>query len=63
VDQRQQGPVYRSRDQWRSYRAQISPHWRDPAKAVTLYEEKGISPSVGAARATDDSLDLHFDRQ
>jgi oligopeptidase B len=44
-------------DQWRSYRAQYHRIGDDPAKAVTLYEEKeDIAFSVGAARATDDSL-------
>jgi oligopeptidase B len=44
-------------DQWRSYRAQYHRIGDDPDKAVTLYEEKeDIAFSVGAARATDDSL-------
>jgi oligopeptidase B len=44
-------------DQWRSYRAQYHRIGDDPAKAVTLYEEKeDIAFSVGAGRATDDSL-------
>lgn len=44
-------------DQWRSYRAQYHRVGDDPAKAVTLYEEKDdIAFSVGAARSTDDSL-------
>jgi oligopeptidase B len=44
-------------DQWRSYRAQYHRIGDDPAKAVTLYEEKeDIAFSVGAARSTDDSL-------
>ncbi|HEU0310647.1 MAG TPA: S9 family peptidase [Sphingomicrobium sp.] len=44
-------------DQWRSYRAQYHRVGNDPAKAVTLYEEKeDIAFSVGAARSTDDSL-------
>ncbi|MCF2515874.1 S9 family peptidase [Sphingomonas sp. G124] len=43
-------------DQWRSYRAQYHRIGDDPAKAVTLYEEKDdIAFSVGAARSTDDS--------
>jgi oligopeptidase B len=44
-------------DQWRSYRAQYHRIGDDPAKAMTLYEEKeDIAFSVGAARSTDDSL-------
>ncbi|MFL6751282.1 MAG: S9 family peptidase [Sphingomicrobium sp.] len=44
-------------DQWRSYRAQYHRIGDDPAKALTLYEEKeDIAFSVGAGRATDDSL-------
>jgi oligopeptidase B len=44
-------------DQWRSYRAQYHRVGDNPDKAVTLYEEKeDIAFSVGAARATDDSL-------
>jgi len=44
-------------DQWRSYRAQYHRIGDDPAKAVTLYEEKDdIAFSVGVARSTDDSL-------
>jgi oligopeptidase B len=44
-------------DQWRSYRAQYHRIGDDPAKAVTLYEEKNdIAFSVGVARSTDDSL-------
>ena len=44
-------------DQWRSYRAQYHPVGDDPAKAVTIYEEKDdIAFSVAAARSTDDSL-------
>jgi oligopeptidase B len=44
-------------DQWRSYRAQYHRIGDDPAKAVTIYEEKDdIAFSVGAARSTDDSL-------
>jgi oligopeptidase B len=44
-------------DQWRSYRAQYHRMGDDPAKAVTLYEEKDdIAFSVGVARSTDDSL-------
>jgi oligopeptidase B len=44
-------------DQWRSYRAQYHRIGDNPDKAVTLYEEKeDIAFSVGAARATDDSL-------
>ena len=44
-------------DQWRSYRARYHRVGDDPAKAVTLYEEKeDIAFSVGAARSTDDSL-------
>ena len=44
-------------DQWRSYRAQYHRVGDDPAKAVTLYEEKeDIAFSVGAARSSDDSL-------
>ena len=44
-------------DQWRSYRAQYHRIGDDPAKAVTLYEEKeDIAFSVGAARSSDDSL-------
>ncbi|MFL6768436.1 MAG: S9 family peptidase [Sphingomicrobium sp.] len=44
-------------DQWRSYRAQYHRVGDDPAKALTLYEEKeDIAFSVGAGRATDDSL-------
>ncbi len=44
-------------DQWRSYRAQYHRVGDDPAKAVTLYEEKeDIAFSVGASRSTDDSL-------
>ena len=44
-------------DQWRSYRAQYHRIGNDPAKAVTIYEEKDdIAFSVGAARSTDDSL-------
>ena len=40
-----------------SYRAQYHRIGNDPAKAVTLYEEKDdIAFSVGAARSTDDSL-------
>ena len=43
-------------DQWRSYRAQYHRIGDDPAKAVTLYEEKDdIAFSVGVARSTDDS--------
>ena len=44
-------------DQWRSYRAQFHRIGDDPAKAVTIYEEKDdIAFSVGVARSTDDSL-------
>ena len=44
-------------DQWRSYRAQFHRIGDDPAKAVTIYEEKAdIAFSVGASRSTDDSL-------
>jgi len=44
-------------DQWRSYRAQHHRIGDDPAKAVTLYEEKeDIAFSVGVHRTTDDSL-------
>ncbi len=44
-------------DQWRSYRAQYHRIGDDPAKAVTLYEEKDdIAFSVNVARSTDDSL-------
>jgi oligopeptidase B len=44
-------------DQWRSYRARFHRIGDDPAQAVTLYEEQeDIAFSVGAARATDDSL-------
>jgi oligopeptidase B len=44
-------------DQWRSYRAQYHRIGDDPARAITLYEEKeDIAFSVGAARSTDDSL-------
>ncbi|MFL6855115.1 MAG: S9 family peptidase [Sphingomicrobium sp.] len=44
-------------DQWRSYRAQYHRIGDDPARALTLYEEKeDIAFSVGAGRATDDSL-------
>ena len=44
-------------DQWRSYRARYHRLGNDPAKAVTLYEEKDdIAFSVGVARSTDDSL-------
>ncbi|MCL6699130.1 S9 family peptidase [Sphingomonas sp. NSE70-1] len=44
-------------DQWRSYRAQYHHIEDDPAKAVTLYEEKDdIAFSVNVARSTDDSL-------
>ena len=44
-------------DQWRSYRAQYHRIGDDPAKAITLYEEKeDIAFSVGVARSTDDSL-------
>jgi oligopeptidase B len=44
-------------DQWRSYRAQYHRIGDNPAKAVTLYEEKeDIAFSVGVARSTDDSL-------
>ncbi|WP_037499136.1 S9 family peptidase [Sphingomonas jaspsi] len=44
-------------DQWRSYRARYHRIGDDPAKAVTLYEEKDdIAFSVSADRATDDSL-------
>ncbi len=44
-------------DQWRSYRARYHRIGDDPAKAVTLYEEKDdIAFSVGVDRATDDSL-------
>jgi len=44
-------------DQWRSYRAQYHRVGDDPAKAVTLYEERDdIAFSVGVARSTDDSL-------
>ncbi|MFL6767648.1 MAG: S9 family peptidase [Sphingomicrobium sp.] len=44
-------------DQWRSYRAQYHRIGDDPARALTLYEEKAdIAFSVGAGRATDDSL-------
>ncbi len=44
-------------DQWRSYRARYHRIGDDPAKSVTLYEEKDdIAFSVGVDRATDDSL-------
>src|SRR5687767_12319937 len=44
-------------DQWRSYRARYHRIGADPAKAVTLYEEKDdIAFSVGVDRTTDDSL-------
>ena len=44
-------------DQWRSYRAQYHRVGDDPAKAVTLYEEKDdIAFSVNVDRATDDTL-------
>jgi oligopeptidase B len=44
-------------DQWRSYRARYHRIGDDPAKAVTLYEEKDdIAFSVGVDRTTDDSL-------
>ena len=44
-------------DQWRSYRARYHRMGDDPAKAVTIYEEKeDIAFSVGVARSTDDSL-------
>ena len=44
-------------DQWRSYRAQYHRIGDDPAKAITLYEEKDdIAFSVNAGRSTDDSL-------
>jgi oligopeptidase B len=44
-------------DQWRSYRAQYHRIGDDPARAVTVYEEKDdIAFSVGVARSTDDSL-------
>ncbi|MFL6788948.1 MAG: S9 family peptidase [Sphingomicrobium sp.] len=44
-------------DQWRSFRAQYHRIGDDPARALTLYEEKeDIAFSVGAGRATDDSL-------
>jgi oligopeptidase B len=44
-------------DQWRSYRARYYRIGDDPAKAVTLYEEKNdIAFSVGVDRTTDDSL-------
>jgi oligopeptidase B len=44
-------------DQWRSYRARYHRIGDDPAKAVTLYEEKDdIAFSVGVDRSTDDSL-------
>jgi oligopeptidase B len=44
-------------DQWRSYRAQYHRIGDDPAKAVTIYEEKDdIAFSVSVARSTDDSL-------
>jgi len=43
-------------DQWRSYRARYHRVGDDPAKAVTLYEEKeDIAFSVGVDRSTDDS--------
>ncbi|HVF37911.1 MAG TPA: S9 family peptidase [Sphingomicrobium sp.] len=46
-------------DQWRSYRARYHRVGDDPAKAVTLYEEKDdIAFSVGVDRSTDDSLIL-----
>ena len=44
-------------DQWRSYRAQYHRVGDDPAKAVTLYEEKDdIAFSVNVDRSTDDTL-------
>ena len=44
-------------DQWRSYRARYHRIGDDPAKAVTLYEEKDdIAFSVGVDRSTDNSL-------
>ena len=44
-------------DQWRSYRAQFHRIGDDPAKAITLYEEKDdIAFSVSVGRSTDDSL-------
>ncbi|QDP20565.1 S9 family peptidase [Sphingomonas xanthus] len=44
-------------DQWRSYRARYHRVGDNPAKAVTLYEEKeDIAFSVGVDRSTDDSL-------
>ena len=44
-------------DQWRSYRARYHRIGDDPAKAVTLYEEKDdIAFSVSVDRTTDDSL-------
>jgi oligopeptidase B len=42
-------------DQWRSYRARYHRVGDDPARAVTLYEEKDdIAFSVGVDRSTDD---------
>ena len=44
-------------DQWRSYRARYHRIGDDPAKAVTLFEEKDdIAFSVGVDRTTDNSL-------
>ncbi len=44
-------------DQWRSYRARYHRIGDDPARAVTLYEEKDdIAFSVGVDRSTDNSL-------
>ena len=43
-------------DQWRSYRARYHRIGDEPAKAVTLYEEKkDIAFAVGVSRSTDDS--------
>jgi len=44
-------------DQWRSYRARYHRIGDDPARAVTIYEEKeDIAFSVSANRSTDESL-------
>ena len=44
-------------DNWRSYRAQYHRLGDDPAKAVTLYEEKDdLGFSVGLGKSQDESL-------